>query len=107
MYDNIEQHTILELPEASVTCEYSTDYPDTAVIHCDIHEWSHSKFKMYLDIWDDLIKKMREKGIKELVMSAKVTNKKLIRFAIMFGFEIAHDINIDNDEHVVMILELV
>jgi len=107
MYNNIEQHTIIELPEGSVTCEYSTDFPCTAVIHCDIHEWSHSKFKMYLDIWDGLIEQMKEKGIKELIMSAKVTNKKLIRFAIMFGFEIAHDTMIDNDDHVVMILGLV
>jgi len=107
MYNNIEQHTIIELPEGNVTCEFSPDFPCTAVIHCDIHEWSHSKFKMYLDIWDGLIEQMRAKGIKELIMSARVDDKKLVRFALMFGFEIEHDIIIDNEEHIVMKLELV
>jgi len=103
----VEQHVVLDLPECNVTCEYSIDFPEKAIVHCDIHQWSHSKFKMYLDIWDDLIETMKEKGIKELLMSAKVTNKKLIKFALMFGFELGSDVIINDEEYIMMTMELV
>ena len=103
----VEQHVIIDLPECNVTCEYSTGFPEKAIIHCDIHQWSHSKFKMYLDMWEDIIEAMKEKGIKELIMWAKVTNKKLIRFAIMFGFELGDDVIINNEDCIMMTMELV
>jgi len=103
----VEQHVIIELPEGNVMCEYSRDFPEKAIIHCDIYEWTPSKFKTYLDVWEDIIEAMKARGIKELIMSANVTNKKLIRFAMMFGFELGDDVTINNEEHIMMTMELV
>ena len=53
-------------------------------IHCNSFKWSLSEYKHYLDVFSELMLQLADKGITKVY--AAINNKKLEKFASMFGF---------------------
>ena len=82
----IDRWTILknEKAHAELELKYEQNQP-VYWFHCQIYKWSHNLFREYVDIMFDIQDQMKESGVKYLF--AVVKDKKLERFAEMFGWD--------------------
>lgn len=101
----IEKHTVVSSDDIEVSVEISRDFPDMCVIHCDIHNWSHTKYQDYLTLWVDIVEGMKEHGIELIRIGVKEDNSKLIKFASMFGFGIIGGVERHDGSYLVMEME--
>lgn len=56
------------------------------LIHVDSFVWNKSVFNHYLDIWVEMTDYLKTEGHKEINAAIKPDDKKLKKFATLFGF---------------------
>lgn len=100
------RYPIIDNDDWRVECEFDTLNPSVAIIHCNVYAWTHNKYKMYLDVWETIVLEMKTKGIARLGIFAEDGDSRLIRFALMFGFNIVCDVEDEYRKGIFMELEL-
>lgn len=55
-------------------------------IHVDIYSWSAGKYKDYVEVFDFILDNLKARGVDTVHAVIPKTNKKLMKFAEMFGF---------------------
>jgi len=88
--------------ESGIHLEYEL-YEGSPYIHVEITEWSPSKCREYIALWEDIKTLFRLDGFKVMrcgVLSERTLN---IKFVGMFGF---NDIECQNDQVIVFIQEI-
>lgn len=81
-------YTIWEDKNWVIKGEYHESVPNLVVIHCDVHNWSLSLCKDYLDIWENILRDLGARGVTKLGIIVANDDDKLIKFSSMFGFGI-------------------
>lgn len=78
-----------------------------AIIHCIVKQWSKETSKHFLSVWVEFLNSLEDKGYKKLY--AMTGDKKLRKFAVMYGFETTDTYVTDNKgtEREVMVCHLV
>jgi len=74
-----------------------------AFIHCYINKWSKDVYGKLTDIWIEAAGALADKGLDTIY--AGVTDKKLIKFAEMFGFVLTDEYYEDNRHEVRRIMK--
>lgn len=67
----------------SLYLEYHPYYG--VLIHCEIYQWSRKTIRHFYEVWEEFLNELSEKGYDKLY--ALVGDKKLRKFATMYGFE--------------------
>jgi hypothetical protein len=75
---------IIDTPALQVGIE---DHPQVGVvIHATVHKWSHTLYKVYKEIFNDIILETALKNVGCVTAPIADSNTKLQKFAVMFGF---------------------
>lgn len=102
----VKIHTIIQNDNLYLTCEYSPSAPYLLVIHCEMYKWSHSLYKEYTILWEDIVRGMAKQGVTQLGIVVPNDNIKLMRFATMFGFEVEADTYYKNSPATLFLMEI-
>lgn len=57
------------------------------IIHCDIRKWSKGIYDHCFKVWSELLLQLKEKGFNHLLAPIDPEDRKLKKFATMFGME--------------------
>ena len=76
---------LVNTPNYCLDFEWWDGYP---VLHFETYIWSKDTFKQWLIEFELVKDKFRKQNIDYMFVWARPDNKKLIKFAEMFGFEI-------------------
>ena len=98
-------------PDAKHPCIYDDDNVtlylemcgDKPFIHCTVHEWSHNMLKTFKQEWVNVLEAFKEKGYKDIY--APDMDKKVTKFAKMFGFETTKDVILGEDNKLRRVLK--
>lgn len=64
---------------------------EIVLLHLDVWEWSHSKYRRLLALWKGVIHKLAANGIVTVFSVIPDNDKKLYKFQTKFGMrEVAH-----------------
>lgn len=85
--NGMERKDIIHRDGLHLTCEYFEEIPDVIFIHCTVDDdvWSKETYRHYMDIWEETVNALRNKGI--VSIKALSDSDKVTKFASMFGFD--------------------
>lgn len=61
--------------------------PGKYCVHCDVLEWSKDTFKEFVNQWGEVLEELYKAQIDEVYAIIPEEEKKIAKFAEMFGFE--------------------
>lgn len=102
---DIDINTIIENDDWKIYCETSPSMPNAVIIHCKVYNWSHTKVKEYLSIWDNIVADLNSKGVTDIGTLVEPDNDKLLKFATMFGFNIKQEATVNGNECLFMVMD--
>jgi len=66
-------------------------FGDEWMVHLELYKWSADCYKAYLVVFEQLMLEMKEQGVNRVFVLIPATDKKLIKFEKMFGFQPLHE----------------
>lgn len=81
-----------------VTLDVIEPYPGKYCLHCGVYNWSKSKFKEYLQEWGGILEELYKSSIDEIYCLIPEEERKVQKFAEMFGFQPEFNIDYETDK---------
>lgn len=69
------------------------------LIHCYVYKWNKTKYHRFLEIWSTLMEELNLMGYEKIHAAILVEDRRLQKFAAMFGFENTGVVLQDKEEY--------